>query len=51
MASFEMAHCEESTCQFMAAEREALAAILVVRANAAREATRVAAEEEAARVA
>jgi peroxiredoxin len=51
MASFETAHCEESTRQFMAAEREALAAMLVVRANAAREATRVAAEEEAARVA
>jgi hypothetical protein len=48
MASFETAHGEESTRQFMAAEREALAAMLVVRANAAREAVRVAAEEEAA---
>jgi hypothetical protein len=38
MASFETAHREESTHQFM----------LVVRANAAREAARVAAEEEAA---
>jgi hypothetical protein len=51
MASFEMAHRKESTRQFMAAEREALAAKLAVRANAAREAARVAAEEEAARVA
>jgi hypothetical protein len=51
MASFETAHCEESMRQFMAAEREALATMLVVRANAAREAARVAAEEEAARVA
>jgi hypothetical protein len=33
MASFEMAHREESTRQFMAAEREALAAMLMVRAN------------------
>jgi hypothetical protein len=51
MASFETAHHEESTCHFMAAEREALAAMLVVRANTAREAARVAAEEETARVA
>jgi hypothetical protein len=51
MASFETAHREESTRQFMAAEREALAAMLVVRANATREAARVAAEEEAARAA
>jgi hypothetical protein len=51
MASFEMAHCKESTRQFMAAEWEALAAMLVVRANTAREAARVAVEEEAARVA
>jgi hypothetical protein len=36
---------------FLAAEREALAAMLVVRANAAREVARVAAEEEAARAA
>jgi hypothetical protein len=50
MASFEMEHREESTRQFMATEREALAAMLVVRANVAREAARVAAEEEAARV-
>jgi hypothetical protein len=35
----------------MAAEREALTAMLLVRANAAREAAHVAAEEEAARVA
>jgi hypothetical protein len=51
MASFETAHREESTRQFMAAEREALSAMLVVHANAAREAVRVAAEEEVARVA
>jgi hypothetical protein len=50
MASFETAHREESTRQFMAAEREALTAMLVVRTNAAREAAGVAAEEEAARV-
>jgi hypothetical protein len=43
MASFETAHREESTRQFMAAEREALSAMLLVRANAAREAARVAA--------
>jgi hypothetical protein len=42
LASFETAHREEGTCQFMAAEREALTAMLVVRANAAREATHVA---------
>jgi hypothetical protein len=51
MASFEMAHREESTRQFMTAEREALTAMLAVRANAAREAAHVTAEEEAARVA
>jgi hypothetical protein len=51
MASFETAHREESTRQFMAAEWEALSAMLVVRANAAREAVRVAAEEEVACVA
>jgi regulator of protease activity HflC (stomatin/prohibitin superfamily) len=51
LTSFETAHCEEGTRQFMAAEREALAAMLVVRANAAREAAHVAAQEEAARVA
>jgi hypothetical protein len=50
VASFETVHREESTRQFMAAEREALAAMLVVRANAAREAARVAVEEEAVRV-
>jgi hypothetical protein len=33
MASFEMTHREESTRQFMAAEREILTAILVVRTN------------------
>jgi hypothetical protein len=49
MASFKTAHREESTRQFMATEREALAAMLVVRANAAREAARVATEVEAAR--
>jgi hypothetical protein len=43
MASFERAHHEESTRMFMAAEREALAAMLVVCANAVREAARVAA--------
>jgi hypothetical protein len=55
MPAFETAHREESTRQFMAAEqeaeREALAAMLVGRANAAREAARLAAEEEAAHVA
>jgi hypothetical protein len=51
MASFEMAHREENMRRFMAAEREALAAMLMVRANAAREAVRVAAGEEAARAA
>jgi nicotinamide mononucleotide (NMN) deamidase PncC len=51
MASFETAHREESTRQFMVAEQEALVAMLVVRANAAREAARVAAEEATARVA
>jgi hypothetical protein len=51
MASFEMAHQEESTRQFMATEREDLAAMLVVRANTAREAVHVAAEAEAAHVA
>jgi hypothetical protein len=48
MASFETAHHEESTHQFMAAEREALAAMLAVRANTAREVAHVAAEEEEA---
>jgi hypothetical protein len=48
IASFETAHREESTRQLMAAEREALAAMLVVRANTAREAARVAVEEEEA---
>jgi hypothetical protein len=38
MASFETAHHEERKRQFMATEREALAAMLVVRANTAREA-------------
>jgi hypothetical protein len=51
LASFKTAHQEEGTRQFMAAEREALAAMLVVHANAAREAMRVAAKEEAARMA
>jgi hypothetical protein len=53
LASFKTAHREEGTCQFMAAEREALVAMLVVRANTAREAARAAVElaarEEAAR--
>jgi regulator of protease activity HflC (stomatin/prohibitin superfamily) len=56
LASFETVHCEESTRQFMAAERKALAAMLVTRANAASEAARMAeaavelaAREEAAR--
>jgi hypothetical protein len=47
LASFETAHREQVTRQFMAAEREALAAMLAVHANAAREAARVAAQEEA----
>jgi hypothetical protein len=51
MASFETAHREESTRQFMAVEREALAAMLVMCANTVREAAHVAAEEEAARMA
>jgi hypothetical protein len=51
IASFKTAHREESTRQFLAADREALAAMLAVRANVAREAARVAAEEEAAHVA
>jgi hypothetical protein len=40
-ALFEIAHHKEAMRQFVAAEREALAAMLVVQANAAREATRV----------
>jgi hypothetical protein len=51
MASFETAHREESTREFMAAEREALTAMLAVCANAAREAARAATEEEVAHVA
>jgi hypothetical protein len=51
LASFETAHCEEGTHEFMAAKREALAAMLVVRANAAREAMRLAVQEKAAHVA
>jgi hypothetical protein len=47
LASFETAHHEEGTCQFMTAEREALAAMLVVRANKAREAACVLAEAKA----
>jgi hypothetical protein len=49
LPSFETVHREEITCQFMAVECEALAAILVVHANTTRMAARVAAEEEAAR--
>jgi hypothetical protein len=49
MASFETAHREEVTRKFMAAEREALAAMLAVCACAAKEATRVVDEEEAVR--
>jgi hypothetical protein len=44
---FETAHRKEVMRQFMAAEREALVAMLVVRVSAVREATRTAAEEEA----
>jgi hypothetical protein len=51
LASFKTAHREEGTRQFMATEREALAFMLVVRANAAREAARMVTQEEAARVA
>jgi hypothetical protein len=51
MASFETAHHKESTHQFMAAEREALAAMLMVHANTVREATHVAAKEAATRLA
>jgi hypothetical protein len=40
LTSFKTAHREEGTCKFMAAEWEALTAMLVVRANAAREAAR-----------
>jgi hypothetical protein len=42
LASFETVHCEESTRQFMAAERKALATMLVMHANAASEAARMA---------
>jgi hypothetical protein len=41
LASFKTAHREQVTRQFMAAEREALATMLVVRTKAAREAARV----------
>jgi hypothetical protein len=51
IASFETAHSEESMRQFMAAEREALVAMLMERANAARKVARMAAEEEAVRLA
>jgi hypothetical protein len=51
LASFETAHREQGTRRFMAAEREALVAMLVVCANAAREVTRVATQEEAAHAA
>jgi hypothetical protein len=51
LASFETAYREQVTCQFMTTERESLAAMLVVRANTAREAAHVAAQEEAARMA
>jgi hypothetical protein len=51
LASFETAYREQVTHQFMAAEREALASMLVVRGNVAREAVCVAAEEKAARMA
>jgi hypothetical protein len=37
LASFETAHHEQGTRQFMAAEREAVEAMLVVRSNAARQ--------------
>jgi hypothetical protein len=47
LASFETAHQEEVTRQFMVAEREALVAMLVVRANAVREAARLATQENA----
>jgi hypothetical protein len=47
LALFEIAHREEVTCQFMATKHETLAAKLAVHANAAREAARAAAEEEA----
>jgi hypothetical protein len=33
LASFKTAHCGEGTRQFMATEREALASMLMVRAN------------------
>jgi hypothetical protein len=52
LASFETVHYEESTRQFMAIERKALAAMLVIRANAARmaeAAVELAAGEEATR--
>jgi hypothetical protein len=44
-------HCEQVTRQFMVVEQEAFAAMLVVRANAAQEAARVAAPEKATHVA
>jgi hypothetical protein len=43
LAFFETVHREEGTRQFMAIEREALAAMLVVWANTVREVARVAA--------
>jgi hypothetical protein len=51
LASFETAYREQVTRKFMAAKREALAAMLVLRANAAREALRVTAQGEAVRAA
>jgi hypothetical protein len=42
LASFETAHREEGMRQFMAVEREALVAMLMVRSNAASEVARVA---------
>jgi hypothetical protein len=49
LPSYETTHHEQVTRQFMATEREALLAMLMVRANTAREAACVAAQEEAAR--
>jgi hypothetical protein len=49
LASFDTVDREEVKRQFIAAEREAPVAMLVVRANAVKEVVRMAAQEDAAR--
>jgi hypothetical protein len=51
LALFRTAHREQVMCQFMVVKRKALAAMIVVCDNAAREAACMEAEEDAARVA